>query len=305
MTTVPGVEVDATVLRLSTGRRVGVAEWGDPDGVPLLFFHGTPGSRLTGRRAHDAALEHGVRVIAVERPGYGLSDPVVGRSLLDWAGDVAVVADHLGIDRFAVAGVSGGGPYVHSCAAAIPERLTVGCVMSGAGIESEPGAMEGAMLANRVGVALASNAPWLFDRPAAAVDRLFGSMIGPIGARVVSVVLERSLPEADTRALVEHDGFERMTEEIREAFRQGLSGFASDSRCFARPWGFDPADCSVPIFLWHGDQDRNVPVRQAEAMAARIPKAELRIASGEGHMLLGHWAEVCEVVAGHADAPRE
>ncbi|MCC7075639.1 MAG: alpha/beta hydrolase [Acidimicrobiia bacterium] len=297
MTQADPIQVDATVLRLPDGRRLGVAEWGDPTGVPLLFFHGTPGSRLTGHRAHDAGTKHGVRVIAAERPGYGLSDRSTGRTLLDWAGDVAAVCDHLGIGRFAVAGVSGGGPYVHACAAAMPDRLTVGCVMSGAGLETEPGAMEGAMLSNRILVRVAVVAPWLFDAPAGALDRAFGSLVGPVASYLVDAVLERSLPEPDIRVLSEEGGFARMAEEMREALRQGVSGMAADSRCFVQPWGFRLEDCEVPIHLWHGDADRNVPVRQAEAVAERLPKAELRVFAGEGHMLLGHWDEVCEIVA--------
>src|SRR5205823_6605134 len=128
----PG-ERHSRVASLSGGRRLGYADWGDPDGRPLLFFHGTPASRLAVEWADGSAAEHGIRLLSLDRPGHGLSDPAPGRSLLDWARDIDAFADALGLERFAVAGWSGGGPYVLACAYALTDRLADAVVLSGCG----------------------------------------------------------------------------------------------------------------------------------------------------------------------------
>jgi len=104
------------VLRLNDGRLLGYAEFGDPGGTPVMFFHGFPGSRLEGALGHEAAERAAVRMICIDRPGMGLSTFQPGRRMLDWPADVAALADALGIGRFAVGGVSGGGPYAAVCA---------------------------------------------------------------------------------------------------------------------------------------------------------------------------------------------
>ncbi|HEU4793766.1 MAG TPA: alpha/beta hydrolase, partial [Nitrolancea sp.] len=103
------------IHRLPDGRRLGHAEFGDPNGVPCFFFHGIPGSRLEAAFVDELAAQYGIRVIGIDRPGMGLSDYVSGRRFLDWPADVVALADSLGIEQFAVAGVSGGAAYVAAC----------------------------------------------------------------------------------------------------------------------------------------------------------------------------------------------
>jgi len=112
-------------ILLSDGRRLSFQESGSADGHPVLYFHGFPGSRLEAGFADPAAKRHSLRIIGVDRPGFGLSDFQPGRRLIDWPHDVTQLADALNIKRFAVLGVSGGGPYAAVCAFKIPSRLTV------------------------------------------------------------------------------------------------------------------------------------------------------------------------------------
>src|SRR5512139_3720722 len=102
-------------IQLRDRRSLSCAEYGDPQGKPVLFFHGTPSSRLFRHPDDSIAASLGVRLITVDRPGFGLSDPKPGRILLDWTDDVIELADAFKIERFAVAGVSGGGPYAAAC----------------------------------------------------------------------------------------------------------------------------------------------------------------------------------------------
>jgi len=158
---------DATVT-LPDGRRLAYTEWGLPDGKPLLYFHGTPGSRLWCPD-EDATAAAGVRLIAPDRPGFGRSDPQEGRTLADWPKDVEALADALHISSFAVVGVSGGGAYAAACAALIPRRLSGVAVVSCRALTEynwaeRPGAIEEWSPEERAQFELAQ------DDPAAAAD---------------------------------------------------------------------------------------------------------------------------------------
>jgi pimeloyl-ACP methyl ester carboxylesterase len=103
-------------IRLRDGRRLGYAGWGDAGGQPLLYFHGWPGARVEGRLADEAARVRGVHLIGIDRPGMGLSDFQPRRTLVDWPDDVLQLAAALTLERFAVLGISDGGPYAAACA---------------------------------------------------------------------------------------------------------------------------------------------------------------------------------------------
>jgi pimeloyl-ACP methyl ester carboxylesterase len=153
------------VIRLRDGRILGYAEYGDPSGSPAFIFHGFPGSRLEAALAHEAAIRAHVRVICPDRPGMGLSTFQPGRTMLDWPSDVMGLADALGVDRFAVGGISGGGPYAAACAFRIADRLTGAAIISGIGPPDVPGAAAGMHTLDRGLLMLARRAPWLVRLP--------------------------------------------------------------------------------------------------------------------------------------------
>src|SRR2546429_202316 len=152
------------VISLIDGRTLGYAEYGDPTGTPVFFFHGLPGSRRQRHPDDSIATELGARIITMDRPGYGLSDFQPGRKLLDWPDDVAQLAEALNIDRFAAIGLSGGGPYLLACAYKMPERLTSAIVISGMGPVDNPEATKGMMRSMRFGLGIARRAPWELAR---------------------------------------------------------------------------------------------------------------------------------------------
>jgi pimeloyl-ACP methyl ester carboxylesterase len=149
------------VIVLPDGRRLAYAEYGDPDGEPVFLFHGLPGSRLSWGLLPGAPIPTGLRIIAPDRPGYGGSDPKPGRSLLDWADDVAQLADTLNISEFDIVGVSGGGPGALACAWKMPDRLTTVGIVSSPAPTDAPGVFEGMSRTNRFFVKLAWRMPWL------------------------------------------------------------------------------------------------------------------------------------------------
>jgi pimeloyl-ACP methyl ester carboxylesterase len=118
------------VLELGDGRALGFKVYGDPAGAPLLFLHGTPGSRLKFAIGHDAGKELELAIVAPDRWGYGLSDLPVTPRLPEFAADMAALMDHLGHAQFAVGGISGGSPYAASVAAELASRVTALALVS-------------------------------------------------------------------------------------------------------------------------------------------------------------------------------
>jgi pimeloyl-ACP methyl ester carboxylesterase len=270
------------IVVLPDGRGLGYAEWGAPSGWPVLFFHGTPASRLGLEWADDTAIECGVRVLSLDRPGHGLSDRAPGRTLLGWSRDVADFADVVGLTTFAIAGWSGGGPYVLACAAGIPERLTGAAVLSGIGPFDKQTARRSVSSIDRTMLRLSRRAPL-----AARV------MMKPV------VVSARRVPRLAVRSIEQELSssdratFRRLNPDPRsaiafflEAFRSGTAGVVDDYRVLASPWGFAPEDIEMPVQFWHGDADRMAGFAEARAIAARMPNARFNLVPGEGHLLL-------------------
>ncbi len=282
------------VITLSDGRRLAYAEWGDPEGIPIIHQHGMPGSRLD----HAADLEFyrslGVRVITPDRPGYGLSDPRPRGRLADWPADVTELADRLGIERFGITALSGGGIYALACAAAIPERLTDVVVTGCPAPMDRAGAGDGMRLMTRAGVFLAGRAPRF-------VEAIVGMLAGVI-RRYPDLFVEgsnRDKPPADRRWMSIRSVKVGAASTLREAFRNGAGGYVHDLRMLAGPWGFDPADIRVPVELWHGDEDTVIPLHHSQYLASVMPGATLRVCAGEAHMLMwNHLAEILKAAAG-------
>jgi pimeloyl-ACP methyl ester carboxylesterase len=287
-------------LTLAGGRTLGIAEFGDPSGEPILYFHGHPGSRLEAALLHEPALRAGARLIGSDRPGMGLSRFQPGRRILDWPADVEHLADALGLERFAVAGGSGGGPYAAACAYSIPHRLT-GCgLISCAG----PPALtytRGETWMNRTERRLALHAPPLLGLIFAALGRWVRSKGEKAGAAALGAVALGNFPEVDRLALAEPPGPERLGADLLEAFAGGSRGPAWEARLLYRPWGFDPGEIRASnIHLWHGRLDRNVTPQTGRAIAAAIPGTRAHYYPGDGHLsaALNHPDGIFEALLG-------
>jgi pimeloyl-ACP methyl ester carboxylesterase len=289
---------DALQLGLSDGRELGYAEYGDPDGRPLFFLHGFPGSRLAGAVLDEAARARGFRVLAPERPGLGLSSPQPGRTLLDFAQDVRALADALAVGRFAVLGESGGGPYALACAHELPDRVACAAVVCGLGPVSGQGATDGIALKERIGYAIAARTPLL----AGHVLVPFAAWARRRPRRFLRVTCWQ-LGEADRRALAGPLG-DLVAADFGEAFRQGGRGVGLDLALLFRPWPFDPRAIRVPVVFFHGEQDRTVACAVAHLLAGRVSGSRLCIYPEHGHfsLLVGHAEELLDETAA-AGAP--
>jgi pimeloyl-ACP methyl ester carboxylesterase len=281
-------------VKLRDGRQLAYSELGDPDGIPIIHQHGMPGSRLEHEAEPELYSSLGVRVITPDRPGYGLSDRAPHRPLLDWSSDVAELADSLGISRFGIIGLSGGGIYALACAAAIPHRLTEVVVTGCPGPMDREGALTDTRLLTRAGVWLGSRAPWLLEAGA--------TLLSPVIRRFPGFFVDHfnnGVPPADRQWLSMPSVNTGAAATLREALRSGVWGYLQDIRVLARPWGFEPQDIKVPVQLWHGDEDAVIPLHHGRYLASVIPRATLRICPGEGHMLMwNHLAEILMAAAG-------
>ena len=289
------------LLRLADGRRVQLWQGGAAGGHPVLFFHGCPDSRRAAFGGENAARRAGVRLIAFNRPGYGDSDPAASdhRSVAD---DVVALADLLGIDRFAVLGMSVGGPYALACAAIHPGRVTAAAVVSapGDGTAMDPAwhrdglSEEQREVLSRAAGLPADEAVELFrpefaawvasmrieDPDDTALARRWTAGLHPLDARLVS-----ALPAAEVAAAA------------REALAQ-LDGYLRDAATLFRPWAFDVARVSCPTTVWCGEQDTNHPPRNSRWLTAQVPDARL-VVRPTAHLgtLLEHWDEILRDLA--------
>jgi pimeloyl-ACP methyl ester carboxylesterase len=286
-------------VRLPDGRVLGVERLGRPGGSPVLAFHGLPGSRLDFLADSRACAQAGVELIAVDRPGFGLSSPQPGRVPLDWPGDVAALADSLELERFGVLGYSSGAKYALACAFALPERVEAAAVVSGSGPPEMPGWEEGMIAPERL-VQWAS----LHAKPLA---RACWALLGVLARRLPGPVMggfARSLDGPDRELADEPRVREALRVSLLEGLRQGGAATVEDYAIEGRSWGFDLASIEVPVMLWHGDRDDEVPLAHARWLAEQIPGATLEIVENAGHLIFGRLAPVAAALRG-AITPRK
>ncbi len=264
--------VPTSEVQLPDGRTLAYAEYGDPDGTPVFFCHGTPGSRISGQLGRDAKTAVGARVIAPERPGFGVSDRQPGRTFANWAADVAALADELGVEEYAVVGFSGGGPYALACAAHDPERVTRCAVVSGVG---PPGSARGDLgferalaSASRVSPQFGRPLVWLMARAVASADS-FTDVVGE--------------PDTDLADPRRGESGRVLLADFREGLSQGTTPLATDYSVLYGDWDFDLADVTVPTRVFHGESDANVPLAAGEGVASTVPNADLTVYEDAGH----------------------
>jgi pimeloyl-ACP methyl ester carboxylesterase len=270
---------------LADGRSLAVSELGDPTGYPVVWCHGGLSSRVDVELGHAEITGLGIRVVTVDRPGIGGSTRHEDRRVADWPRDVEEVADELGLDRFAVAGWSAGGPFALACAALLPERVAAVATIGGmAPIRSRADSKQLGLAIDRMLIPLSRRIPWL-----AAGALQLGRRAKP--ARLKTRTL-KTLPEPD-RALLDPLPAEVAIGYTLAALRDGVHGTVDDYRAFGGPWGFELRHVRAPVRCWHGDADTLVPMEHARRLADSLPTGALTVVPNAGHFLFAtHATEV-------------
>ncbi|MFA9502450.1 alpha/beta fold hydrolase [Natrinema sp. H-ect1] len=262
-----------TIVTEADGRRVAYADYGDPNGTPVVALHGTPGSRRFGALFDDQARENGVRLLVPDRPGYGRSSPVPDRDVADTGATVAAVLEAEGVSRAGIVAFSGGGPHALAVAATRGDLVTEIDIVSGA---PPPSLAADLPVVQRLLGSLARRTP-----------RLLSGLLG-VQARLVertppAVVLSQYTTAAERTEIPP-----AMAERVRRDFLEGVGtqrdGFVTETRLVATQWEFSPSDIDHTVRLWHGDADANAPLRGARRLRERLPDGELTVLEDAGHL---------------------
>jgi pimeloyl-ACP methyl ester carboxylesterase len=270
-------------ITTADGRTLTVREGGDPVGVPVLTISGTPGSSTMYEPHLRDAEQRGIRLFSYDRPGYGGSSRRECRNVADCASDIAVVCDALGVGRFCVWGISGGGPHALAAAALLRDRCVAAAALAsvapydGDGLDFFAGMgeqnIEEFKLArdDHEGHRRASErdrADLLAATPEQLVD-LWETLLGPSDREVATDRL--------AAFLLDH---------IRAGIEPSGDGWYDDDLVFVRPWGFDLASIRVPVLLLQGEQDKFVPYGHGVWLSEHIPGVEARLTAEDGHLTL-------------------
>src|SRR5579875_583069 len=281
-------------IAVGDDRQLGFAEFGDPQGRAIFWLHGTPGARRQiPTEARVFAQEDNIRLIGIDRPGIGSSTPFQYDTVVAFADDLRTVADTLGIDKMAVIGLSGGGPYTLGCAAAMPDRVITVGVLGGVAPTQGADAIGGGVMA------LGSYVAPLLERVGlpirlAAVALIW--LIRPV-AEPALYAYARISPEADRRLLVRPEFKAMFLDDLLNGSRKQLAAPFADVVVFARDWGFRLEQVKVPVRWWHGDRDHIVPFAHGQHVVSRLPDAELYHLPGESHLAgLGRAEEILRTI---------
>jgi pimeloyl-ACP methyl ester carboxylesterase len=265
-------------VRLGDGQQLAYCAFGPVSGYPVIALHGTPGSRLKYELAAGEADRLGLRLISPDRWGYGDSTLHPAPSLTAFAADMAAMADRLGIGRFAVGGLSGGGPYAAATAAVLGGRVSALALISPVGPVAMTGAADDLDAVDRLSFRVLPRIP-------GALPLAFGVLRGMLavspGAGVRLAVARAGL--ADRRMVCAPAIRESLARTFATGLAPGVGGAVLDMRLFSKPWDFDPGRIRARARIWIGTDDRNVPVRSARRLAGLIPNCELTVLEGQGH----------------------
>ena len=269
------------IVALEDGRRIGYAEFGVPRGRAFVWLHGTPGARRQiPEEARVFAQGHDIRLVSLDRPGIGLSSPYVYPQIRSFAGDLASLADALGIGDMAVVGLSGGGPFALAAGAALGDRVRAIGVLGGVAPTQGPDAIDGGLVS--LGVRLSTVLRW-GRVPLGVTLATVLRVVKPLASPAVDLYARLS-PEGDRRLLGRPELKAMFIDDLFRGHPRQFEGPIADVIAFTRDWGFSVSEVTVPVVWWHGDADHIIPFAHGVHMVARLPHAELRAMRGESHL---------------------
>ena len=275
-------------------RRIGFSEFGSPEGPTVIWLHGTPGARRQiPPEAREYAELHGSRLIGLDRPGVGSSTAHDYGTIADFTIDFQTVLNTLGIDRFSVIGLSGGGPYSLAVSHFLPDRVVSTGIVGGVAPINGPEAIRGGL------VQLAQHAVPLLNVAGRPIGSALSTVLGfarPIADPAISIY-GRLSPEAD-RELLSRPEFRAMfLDDLLHGGSRRMEAPFADLKLFVRDWGFRISDVQAHVDWWHGDADNIIPFAHGEHMVKLLPDAEMHHMPGQSHISgLGHSVEMLDTL---------
>jgi len=269
-------------IAVGDDRRISFAEFGAPNGRAVFWLHGTPGARrqIPVEARVFAEIEN-VRLIGVDRPGIGSSTPYQYENVLGFTRDLETVADTLGIDKFGVVGLSGGGPYTLACGAAMPDRVIGLGVLGGVAPTVGEDAIGGGLMA--LGSAVAPLIE-VVGGPLRVAASTMIRIVRPIASPALDAYAYMS-PEGDRRLLLRPEFKAMFLDDLLNGSRKQLAAPFADVVVFARDWGFALDEVTVPVHWWHGDKDHIIPFSHGQHVVNRLPDGTLYHLPGESHLV--------------------
>jgi pimeloyl-ACP methyl ester carboxylesterase len=277
-------------VAVGENRQIGFAEFGAPQGRPVFWLHGTPGARRQiPTEARVYSEDHNIRLIGIDRPGIGSSTPHRYSCILSFADDLRTIADTLGVDKMAVIGLSGGGPYALGCAAAMPDRVVVAGILGGVAPTRGPEAISGGAM--NLGVRIAPLLK-LGGAPLRVGTSMLVQSIRPVASPALYAYAAVS-PQADRHLLTRPEFKAMFLDDLLNGSRKQLDAPFNDVILFARDWGFRLDEVKVPVRWWHGDHDHIIPFSHGQHVVSLLPDAELFRLPEESHLAgLGRGEEI-------------
>jgi pimeloyl-ACP methyl ester carboxylesterase len=272
------------LIERQDGAVIAFEEYGNANGVPVIFCHGWPSSRTMAQLTDQPARDLGIRIISPDRPGICASSLQLERKLTDWPRVVERIVEHLGVREFRMLAISGGAPYAYATAVAMPQRVQSIAIVGGAPPMAELVDAEGLLPLYRWMLALHRTRPRLLRRLFYLVRPVL-SLRPPMRFRPLLLKMLMLRP-CDADSLRDAEAFEAIFESQRRAWRGSAEGVMADAQIYAQPWGFAIEDVRVPVRLWHGKEDRAFSVQLAKEVAKRLPNCKARFVDNAGHYSL-------------------
>ncbi len=278
------------ILPLADKRQLSYLECGDPQGYPVLWCHGNPGSRRGWPLLLSRTGSVKARVIIPDRPGFGKSDPQPSQSYLAWPADIVQLVDALDIEQFVVAGVSGGGPFALACACQLSDRVAaVGLISTGPPVAE---VLRQANFTNRLVFTLGRRAPHLI--------RFYSFLLSHLARRRPNRMIRQLLSgygEADSPLPHRPDLQDFFRQYLGAAYAQGGRASADEIVRFSRSWHLPLPQITTPVHLWHGEADTALPPSFGRHLAEQLPHCSAQFIPAAGHLwILDHLHEVLEML---------
>ena len=274
-------ELETKLLTLSDGRKVSYLDIGEPKGTPILYFHGSPGSRFEALFAEKTAISKNLRIIAPDRPGFGDSDFKTNYSLLDYNNDIIEIVDQLNLSKFGIVGVSGGGTIVLSLAYEYSNRLLFAIDISGYAPVHKTELSKIMAPLDKLFIGIGKISPRLFK----LAHSYMGRVVRKKSPQKLSKMLKSAYSEIDAEILQDEEIAKFFKVDMEEAFKNGANGPSWDAINIYSDWGFKLKDINFKIHLFHGTEDITVPLKFAEYKAKHLQNTSYTVYKNEGHFM--------------------